>query len=330
MKPTIEMSVTPIAALPGAGLPWELHEACAAWPEISQLDLRALADDIAAHGLRDPVTLTPDRLLLDERNRALACVMAGVDPTTVIYDGDPWLFSLSRNRHRRHLTTDQLALIAARLATRTVGNPNFAIGSGEPIGVAEAAKAPGVPETAIKSAKVVLKHGSPEEKKAVELGCAPLRKTADRIRERRHALAPSKLKPAKPTPAGDPIDAVACDIIAKCSDGQWRPLAKVASVVKVAETTARQALKSLEGCVSTRVNGVVIEYRIESGDEAHLRRSLAAKDQEIADLKNRIAEQDVEIEQLRGRLLLAELSTPPTRKQKRAEPESDTAKITVN
>ena len=45
--------------LSGAGLPWPLHEACAAWPAMSPADLRALADDIAIHGLHDPITLTP-------------------------------------------------------------------------------------------------------------------------------------------------------------------------------------------------------------------------------------------------------------------------------
>jgi hypothetical protein len=37
---------------------------------------------------------------LDGRNRAEACERAGVEPTTVTYDGDPVLFSLSKNKHR--------------------------------------------------------------------------------------------------------------------------------------------------------------------------------------------------------------------------------------
>jgi hypothetical protein len=80
-----------------------------------------LRDDIAARGLRDPITLTPDGLLLDGRNRALACVMAGVEPDTVVYDGDPWLFSLSRNKHRRHLTVDEIAMVAAQMVTTSRG-----------------------------------------------------------------------------------------------------------------------------------------------------------------------------------------------------------------
>jgi hypothetical protein len=116
MTITTEMSGKPTAALSGAGLPWEPHEACLAWREMSAADLSDLANDISANGLRDPITLTADGFLLDGRNRALACIMAGVDPTTAIDDGDPWLFSLSRNKHRRHMSVDQIAMVAATMA----------------------------------------------------------------------------------------------------------------------------------------------------------------------------------------------------------------------
>jgi hypothetical protein len=48
------------------------------------------------------VTLTPNGL--DGRNRAIACELADVELATTIFDGGPWLFSLSRNKHRRHMT----------------------------------------------------------------------------------------------------------------------------------------------------------------------------------------------------------------------------------
>jgi hypothetical protein len=230
---------------------YELHPACSAWPTMKLEELRELADDIAANGLRDPVTLTPDGLLLDGRNRALACEMAGVEPATTTFDGEPWLFSLSRNKHRRHLTTDQIALIAAMLATRTVGNPNFAIASNEAIGNAEAVKAAGVPETAIDSAKVVLQHGTPEERKAVESGEAQLRKTADRIRARRRAsVHPNRptLRRATPLPkktpvhSRDPIDDVTRELITKYAGpkAEWRTLDRMASATRVAASALKR------------------------------------------------------------------------------------------
>ena len=71
---------------------------------------------------------------------------------------------------------------------------------------------------------MVVTHGTPEETKAVELGRAPLRKTADKIRARRRALAPPappKPKSVTAQPAVDPIEALALDIVSKCSDGKW-------------------------------------------------------------------------------------------------------------
>jgi hypothetical protein len=303
------------AKLSGAGLPWELHPACAAWPELLPAELRDLSNDIVAHGLRDPITLTPEGLLLDGRNRALACVMAGVEPTTVVYDGDPWLFSLSRNKHRRHLTTEQISMVAARMVTTSRGGDRRSedfTASNEGLTVKQAASALEVPKTAVESARVVAAHGTPEEKKAIAAGKkGALRKAADRVRsERRRALAPPaspkpESKPAKPS--ADPIDDVVCDIIAKRSDGKWRSAPKIGTTINRATSSVRDALKRLEGSVSQRVNGAEIEFRIESGDEAHLRRSLAAKDREIDGLKNQIAalkqqiaEKNLEIKQLKG------------------------------
>jgi hypothetical protein len=40
---------------------YELHPACSAWPPMTPEELRDLADDITAYGLRDPVTITPAR-----------------------------------------------------------------------------------------------------------------------------------------------------------------------------------------------------------------------------------------------------------------------------
>jgi hypothetical protein len=152
-----------INGLPGAGLIWKLHPACAAWPEMSPSELRDLANDIAANGQHDPITLTTNNLLLDGRNRALACVMLGIDPALVVYEGDPWLFSLSRNKHRRHMAEAEVALVAASLATKPLGANQHEGGYKKLPSIKEAAIAVGVPETAIKAAKVVLNSGTPEE-----------------------------------------------------------------------------------------------------------------------------------------------------------------------
>jgi hypothetical protein len=321
MTITTETTLKSTTALSGAGLPWELHPACKIWPEMLPADLKALADDITANGLHDPITLTPDNLLLDGRNRGLACLMAGVEPRTVIYDGDPNLFAISRNAHRRHMGQDHIAMVVAELMTmKPLGANQY---EGGPIGlpsIAKAAKEAGITETALKSAKVVHLHGTPDEIRAVKSGAVPLYKKASDVRARRRALAPpAPLKPmSKPAqPDVDPIDVVAYDIIAKCWDGKSRSAAKIATVVKAAETTVRDALKRLGDSVTQRVNGSVIEYRIGGNDPALLSRLLAAKDEEIADLKARIAEQEAEIARLMEMLTAPSVSAPPARKKQR-------------
>jgi hypothetical protein len=88
---------------------YELHPACAVWPEMQPEALHELADDIALNGLHEPLTLAPDGRLLDGRNRALACELAGIEPHTVVYAGDPAPFSLSKNARRRHMSPKGLA-----------------------------------------------------------------------------------------------------------------------------------------------------------------------------------------------------------------------------
>lgn len=102
---------------------YELHPACAAWPPMTPDALKELAEDIKANGLREPATLTPEGLLLDGRNRVEAGDIIGIDITTVIYDGDPVEFSISKNRHRRHLDNTALAFVGAELAKITRGAP---------------------------------------------------------------------------------------------------------------------------------------------------------------------------------------------------------------
>ena len=115
------------------------HHSCATlFPLLEGEDLAALADDIRAHGLREPIWLY-EGLILDGRNRERACKMVAVEPRYVQYTGDdPIGFSWSMNGARRHLNRGQLAgattamegmyaeLAAERKAKLFVGNTNAA------------------------------------------------------------------------------------------------------------------------------------------------------------------------------------------------------------
>lgn len=92
----------------------EIHPAASLFPMMDSEELGLLAADIRANGLRDPVELTEDGLVLDGRNRMAACKLAKVEPAfkTVIVD-DPIAYVVSKNVMRRNLTKQQKAIAAA-------------------------------------------------------------------------------------------------------------------------------------------------------------------------------------------------------------------------
>ena len=74
-----------------------------------------------ANGQHEAATITPDGMLLDGRNREAACALNGIELKTVVYDGDPIAFSISKNKHRRHMDKVALAFVGAELATLAQG-----------------------------------------------------------------------------------------------------------------------------------------------------------------------------------------------------------------
>lgn len=95
---------------------FEVHPICEAFPRMTDAELRELAADIKANGLKIPV-VTHRGKVIDGRNRLLACEIAGVEPMTTEWDGRGSLATLviSLNERRRHLTASQRGMIAAEL-----------------------------------------------------------------------------------------------------------------------------------------------------------------------------------------------------------------------
>lgn len=78
--------------------------------EVDLAELQDLAEDIKQHGQCDPVWLFEGKVL-DGRNRARACDLAGVKPKTVEFNGDHRQaidIVLPTNFHRRYLTPSQV------------------------------------------------------------------------------------------------------------------------------------------------------------------------------------------------------------------------------
>ncbi len=87
------------------------HPFADCWPALADDELRDLADDIAANGLREAIT-TWQGQILDGRNRYAACQIVGVTPAFVEFDGDEdaaLAFVQSVNGARRHQSKGSLA-----------------------------------------------------------------------------------------------------------------------------------------------------------------------------------------------------------------------------
>ena len=96
---------------------YQSHPAAEIFPLMNEAALKELADDIKANGLLEPIILHEGRIL-DGRNRNLACDLAGVPPRyepANINGHSPTLYVVSKNLHRRHLTTDQKVDVALKI-----------------------------------------------------------------------------------------------------------------------------------------------------------------------------------------------------------------------
>jgi ParB-like chromosome segregation protein Spo0J len=108
------MELTPIDNSPARPAP---HPICLLIPSADEYELQDLSDDIRAHGLIDPIVLF-EGMILDGRNRSVACERAGVAPRYVQFGGgreDALILVISHNLKRRHLNKQSIAdaLVAA-------------------------------------------------------------------------------------------------------------------------------------------------------------------------------------------------------------------------
>jgi|ERR1700722_466730 len=100
---------------------YEFHPVADIFPMLNDDELKALAEDIKAKGLTEPITLYEGKVL-DGRNRYRACELAEVVPHFIEYEGDDVLgFVVSKNLRRRHLSESQRAQIAAEIANMPQG-----------------------------------------------------------------------------------------------------------------------------------------------------------------------------------------------------------------
>jgi N6-adenosine-specific RNA methylase IME4 len=151
------------------------HPAADVFPLIPAAEFYQLVDDIKVNGLQESIVLH-DGMILDGRNRYLASLAAGVEPTFAPFRGDdPVAFVISANLRRRHLDESQRAMVAAKLATLKIGDNQHS--EGLPIG--RGSELLSVGERSVARAREVLARGAPELVGAVEQGTVSVSAAAD-------------------------------------------------------------------------------------------------------------------------------------------------------
>ena len=166
----------------------EFHPLASLFPMIEgEEEIDALAEDIRANGVREPIVLYEGKIL-DGRNRYLAALDVGIDCPTEEYTGtDPAGYVISLNLHRRHLTDRQRAHIAAELVTARRGGdrPTKEEAAKGPVGpiemtIDQAAEALKTSPRSTKRARKVMKE-DPEAHELAKAGKLPRRRAGPTV-----------------------------------------------------------------------------------------------------------------------------------------------------
>jgi ParB-like chromosome segregation protein Spo0J len=159
------------------------HPACLLLPEMPEDQFKELVEDIRKNGQREPIIIDENGIGLDGRNRDRACRELDITTEPVVFAGteeEKIALIMSANIHRRHLTTDQRAAIAAdlverlKVAAEARQKAGKTLGSDDPKGKAteQAAKVVGVSDSSVKRA-VKRKRTDPQAHEQAKAGKRP-------------------------------------------------------------------------------------------------------------------------------------------------------------
>ena len=177
-----QLDTPPTAPAQGdSDLTLEFHPLANIFPLIEGAEFDNLVADVAPHGVHEPIWIFEGKIL-DGRNRYRAAQQAGVDCPMREYMGDdPVRFVISLNLKRRHLTTSQRAMIAARLATLRQGARTDLSPIGE-MSQQQAAEILNVGKRTVERATEVRDSDDPNLIEAVERGEISVSGAVDQIR----------------------------------------------------------------------------------------------------------------------------------------------------
>jgi ParB-like chromosome segregation protein Spo0J len=144
------------------------HPACLLLPEVDAEAFRELVEDLRNHGQRHPIIIDEHGVVLDGRHRLRALRELFVEPRIETFHGteaEKVALVMSENVHRRHLTVQQRAAVAAELAPMRHGGDRSKA-SVDALTDAQAAKLMGVSEPSVERAKKRMRADPEAHRKA--------------------------------------------------------------------------------------------------------------------------------------------------------------------
>lgn len=91
-----------------------IHPYADKFPMLPPAEHEELRESIRANGLRNPVVVDRDGLIIDGRNRYKACQDLGIEPDVIVYDGDDIAeYVIDCNVTRRNMSTGARAMATA-------------------------------------------------------------------------------------------------------------------------------------------------------------------------------------------------------------------------
>lgn len=201
----------------------EVHPIANAFPMMNAEQFQGLKDDIDERGQQEAIVYWQGQLV-DGRNRLKACQEIGIEPIECELDddADATAYVISANLHRRHLTTAQRSMVAAKLATLKNGSNQHKSKSEGPSNDGpscrdNAAKLLNVSTASVDRAKHVVANGSKELVQAVERGEVNLNQAvkltkavkskgeqSQVVRKGADAIKAAVAKPGPPPPPKEP------------------------------------------------------------------------------------------------------------------------------
>lgn len=169
----------------------KVHPACDSFPMMSDEQYEGLKSDINERGQQEAIVYWNGQLV-DGRNRLKACRELNIEPTECELDEsvDPVAYVISANLHRRHLTTAQRSVVAAKLAT--LEKHKKKADTSKDVSQEDAAKLLCVSVPSVQRAKHIVANGSKELVQAVERGEVSLNQATKLVK-----ATPDKLEQSK-------------------------------------------------------------------------------------------------------------------------------------